>query len=74
MSDARWLGPYAETDRHADKVTIQDIVDLRKKVTELEDYLSNLEKYVVYLEAGIVDIEMAEGLGRKINVRTSSSS
>lgn len=73
-NDVRWLGPYSETGRYADDVTIADLVRLRKENQELQDYLENLETYVAYLEAGVVDVEMAENMGRKINVRLGGKS
>lgn len=74
MSNVRWMGPYLGTDRFADDVTVADIVRLRKENQELKDYLEQLERYVVFLEAGIIDLEMAGEMGRKINVRTGNSS
>ena len=46
MSDIRWLGPYAPTDRHADDVTLAHVVELRKKVAEQQRHIANLESYL----------------------------
>ena len=40
-ADIRWLGPYAPADRHADDVTLAHVVELRKKVADLERYCEN---------------------------------
>jgi hypothetical protein len=73
-NEIRWLGPYKPTDRFADNVTVSELVRLRKENQELQDYLENLESYIVMLEAGIIDIEMAESLGRKIHVSLGNKS
>jgi len=36
---ARWLGPYAIKERHADDVTIDHVIALRKKNEMLQDAL-----------------------------------
>lgn len=46
-SDIRWLGPYAPTDRHADDVTLSHIVELRKKVADLEGQLARVMSWVI---------------------------
>ena len=46
MSDIRWLGPYAPTDRHVDDVTLAHVVDLRKKVADQQRHIANLESYL----------------------------
>jgi hypothetical protein len=43
MTEKGWLGPYAPTDRHADKVTMDHIIDLRRRVLELEKIVIRLE-------------------------------
>jgi len=43
MTEKGWLGPYAPTDRHADKVTMDHIIDLRRRVLELEKIVMRLE-------------------------------
>lgn len=35
-----WLGPYAPTTRHADDITLNDYIQLRKKVIELEGQIN----------------------------------
>jgi hypothetical protein len=35
-----WLGPYAPTSRHADDITLNDYIQLRKKVIELEGQIN----------------------------------
>lgn len=68
-----WLGPYKPTDRFADDVTVADIIQLRKENQELKDYLEKLEQYMKFLEAGVVDKDLAESIGRGIDVRVSGS-
>lgn len=41
MTQKGWLGPYAPTDRHADKITIDELIRLRKREAELEMQLKN---------------------------------
>jgi phage host-nuclease inhibitor protein Gam len=41
MGDVRWLGPYAPNDRHADDVTIDHIIELRKRVSVAEEKMNN---------------------------------
>jgi len=41
LANLRWLGPYAPSDRHADDVTVSEMVRLRK---ENEWYRSALER------------------------------
>lgn len=40
-AEIRWLGPYPPNTRHADPVTVDHIVDLRKKLTEAERQRDN---------------------------------
>lgn len=41
MSEIRWLGPYAPEDRHADTVTLDHVIDLRKRLAEAERQREN---------------------------------
>jgi len=41
MSEIRWLGPYAPEDRHADTVTLDHLIELRKKLAEAESQRDN---------------------------------
>lgn len=41
MSEVRWLGPYAQGERHADTVTIDHVIDLRKRLAEAERQRDN---------------------------------
>ena len=50
MSDVRWLGPYAPADRHADDVTLSHVVELRRKVAELEDQLARAMSWVIPMQ------------------------
>ena len=43
MTEKGWLGPYAPADRHADKVTMDHIIDLRRRVADLEKIVVKLE-------------------------------
>jgi hypothetical protein len=36
MTQKGWLGPYPPTARHADDVTLADLIDLRKRLAEAE--------------------------------------
>jgi predicted RNase H-like nuclease (RuvC/YqgF family) len=58
-ADIRWLGPYAPTDRHADDVTLAHIVELRKKVEELQRHVSNLESYLTPVRKRVEKLEEA---------------
>jgi len=46
MTEKGWLGPYAPADRHADKVTIDHIIDLRRRIADLEKDVIKLEKHL----------------------------
>jgi hypothetical protein len=35
MSETRWLGPYAPNERHADPVTIDHIIKLKREINDL---------------------------------------
>jgi len=39
--NVRWLGPYEPEDRHADKTTLDHVIELRKRLAETERYLNN---------------------------------
>ena len=49
-SDIRWLGPYAPAERHADDVTLAHVVELRKKVAELEEQLARVMSWVIPMQ------------------------
>ena len=49
-SDIRWLGPYAPADRHVDDMTLAYIVQLRKKVAELEEQLARVMSWVIPMQ------------------------
>jgi len=49
-SDIRWLGPYAPADRHADDMTLAHIVQLHKKVAELEEQLARVMSWVIPMQ------------------------
>lgn len=36
MNQVRWLGPYEPKDRHADDVTIEHVIELRKRLLKAE--------------------------------------
>jgi hypothetical protein len=63
MSEIRWIGPYAPKDRHADDITINHVIDLRKRletaVTHRENSLNGFiavnKKYIKAYNA-LVDI------------------
>ena len=72
----RWLGPYAPADRHADDATLAHVVELRRKVAELEDHLARVMSWVMpmkkrnealeeALSVAIEDLDDAgDGIGR----------
>ena len=53
----RWLGPYKPTDRHADDVTMQDIVRLRVENDRMREAL---EKIRIFAKQGKVDMNVIE--------------
>ena len=59
MSDVRWLGPYAPADRHADDITIAHVMELRRKVAELEDQLARTLSWVVPMKRRVEKLEEA---------------
>lgn len=73
MSEIIWLGPYKKNERFADDVTVSELVRLRKENQELIDYLEKLQKYMTLIEVGVVDKELAESIGRGIDVRSGNS-
>jgi len=50
MTKKGWLGPYALAARHADDVTLADLVDLRKRLAEAERQRDNALDAVVKLQ------------------------
>ena len=48
--EVKWLGPYAPADRHADDVTLAHVVELRKKVAELEEQLARVMSWVIPMQ------------------------
>lgn len=40
-NNIRWLGPYEPEDRHADTVTLDHLIELRKKLAEAESQRDN---------------------------------
>ena len=50
MTKKGWLGPYAPAARHADDVTLADLVDLRKRLAEAERQRDNALDAVVKLQ------------------------
>ena len=41
-SEIRWLGPYAPTDRHADEVTLDHLIELRKDNERLRSVIREI--------------------------------
>lgn len=41
MNNIRWLGPYEPEDRHADTVTLDHVIELRKRLAEAERQREN---------------------------------
>jgi len=50
MSEIRWLGPYAPEDRHADTVTLDHLIELRKRLAEVERQRDNALDMVMSLK------------------------
>jgi hypothetical protein len=46
MQEVRWQGPYVKEPRHADDVTIDHLIELRKRVALLESQLDNVLSWV----------------------------
>lgn len=47
----RWLGPYKETDRFADRVTMDHIIELRKKNEILQKVVQEQHEFMKMVEA-----------------------
>jgi hypothetical protein len=43
MTEKGWVGPYAPSDRYADKTTMDHIIDLRRRLLDLEKAVVRLE-------------------------------
>lgn len=56
MTEIRWLGPYAPEERHADTVTLDHVIDLRKRLAEAERQRDNALDVVMTLRKGLVDV------------------
>jgi hypothetical protein len=41
MNNIRWLGPYEPQDRHADRITLDHIIKLQKRMSEVEEQMKN---------------------------------
>lgn len=62
--DVRWIGPYLSKgqgprdviERHADPVTMDHIIELRKRILDLERHLTNYEKHYTKVYNALVDI------------------
>jgi regulator of replication initiation timing len=52
-NELRWLGPYAPTDRHADDVTLQELVRLRVENEKLREALETFANNVKETNEGI---------------------
>jgi len=58
--EIRWLGPYKPTDRHADDVTMQELVRLRVENERLREALKDIADYQKHgWIDGITDIARA---------------
>jgi hypothetical protein len=44
LANIRWLGPYAPSDRHADDVTVSEMVRLRKENEWYRDILRRISQ------------------------------
>lgn len=62
--DPRWIGPYISkgqgprgvVERHADPVTMDHIIELRRQIRDLERYLKNYEDHNTKVYNALVDI------------------
>ena len=61
MSDIRWLGPYPPEDRHADTVTLDHLIDLRKKLAEAERQRENALDTCMALRKEIEELKSKNG-------------
>jgi hypothetical protein len=50
MNNVRWLGPYEPEDRHADTVTLEHVIELRKRLAEVEGQRDNALDMVMSLK------------------------
>ena len=50
MTEKGWLGPNAPTARHADAVTIDHIIDLRKQITKLEVQIERIMSWITPMQ------------------------
>ena len=57
MTEKGWLGPYAPADRHADKTTMDHIIDLRRRLLELEKMVVRLESQRDNALAMVTDLQ-----------------
>ena len=53
----RWLGPYAPTDRHADDVTLAELVRLRIENQKLDEDLNFFAMQITILHDTIADLK-----------------
>jgi len=56
-SKVRWLGPYAPTDRHADDVTLAELVRLRVENQKLDEDLNFFAMQITILHDTIADLK-----------------
>jgi hypothetical protein len=55
--EIKWLGPYAPTDRHADDLTLQELVRLRVENEKLRGVLQKIaDEYFVNLEEPLWEV------------------
>jgi hypothetical protein len=54
-AETRWIGPYPQTDRHADDITLDHIIDLRKRLAEAERQRDNALDIITTLHRKIRD-------------------
>lgn len=47
----RWLGPYKETDRFADRVTIDHVIELRKRIEVLQKVVQEQHEFMKMVES-----------------------
>lgn len=58
MSEVKWLGPYEPETRHADPVTINHIIELRKKLAEAERQRDNVMAHCLSLHDEVWKLRM----------------
>jgi|GEM_PF-4706320 len=61
LTEIRWLGPYAPEDRHADTVTLDHVIDLRKRLVEAERQRDNALNMCVHLQKEIARLSEKNG-------------